>query len=58
MNTMGPHKFKPVGKIFHRNRCIACYLDREKHPTTGYTTARPVGDKGEHPMLDPKKEGR
>lgn len=42
---VGPHEFVAIGRIFHKEKCRACYLPPERHPTTGWTLARPLGDK-------------
>lgn len=42
---VGPHKFVGIGVIFNSQKCRACYLPPEAHPTIDWTPARPLGDK-------------
>jgi hypothetical protein len=42
---VGPHQFVAIGRWRNWDKCRACYLPRQRHPTTGWTIARPLGDK-------------
>lgn len=55
-NSTGPHEFKSLGRFFHRKKCRTCYLTKDRHPVTGWTHARPLGDKRLHPLLEPNKD--
>jgi hypothetical protein len=41
----GPHRFRPLGRVLHRDKCAWCYLPASSHPVRGYTMSRPYGDK-------------
>lgn len=42
---VGPHPFRRMSRLLHRNKCRACYLPPDQHPVTGYTMSRPLGDR-------------
>jgi hypothetical protein len=42
---VGPHEFVAIGRWLNADKCRACYLPRDQHPTTAWTPARPRGDK-------------
>ena len=46
---VGPHAFRPLGRIFYRNRCVVCYVPQSEHPVGGWVTARPIGDRRAKP---------
>jgi hypothetical protein len=51
---VGPHAFKALrwrDARWFGGRCAHCYLPRDAHPVTGWTTARPLGDRREATAL-------